>query len=113
MSVTFTEKAVIEVKKIMNEKELQTGVDVLRVQINSGGCSGFSYGLSFCKKDEIDILNDTQLEIHGMEYVIDNKSIPLMNGTVVDFHDEINRRGFIFTNPMAVKGCGCGNSFSV
>lgn len=108
MSVTFSEKAAIEVKKIMNEQQLEVGVDVLRVQVNSGGCSGFSYGLTFCKKEEINILNDTQLEMHGLEYVIDNKSIPLMEGTVIDFHDELNRRGFAFNNPQKKSGCGSG-----
>ena len=97
----------------MQEQNLKPGEDVIRVAVAGGGCSGFSYGLSFAKKAEFDALNDVLYEGNGIEWVVDNRSAPFLEGTTVDFHDGIEKRGFAFNNPQAVKGCGCGQSFSV
>lgn len=96
----------------MEEQNLKPGEDVLRVAVTGGGCSGFSYGMTFIKKEEIDSLNDQQYEVHGIEYVVDQRSSPLLEEVTVDFHDGIDKRGFTFDNPNAVKSCGCGTSFS-
>jgi len=113
MSVTVTEKAAKEVKKVMEEQGLKPGEDILRVAVAGGGCSGFSYGLTFAKKAELDALNDVTYEGHDIEWVVDNRSAPFLEGTTVDFHDGIDKRGFTFDNPQATKSCGCGSSFSV
>jgi len=112
MSVKVTEKAAIEIKRVMAEQQMTTDTHALRVGVAGGGCSGFSYKLGFLKKEEIDTLNDQQFTEGDLTYVVDNKSEVYLTGTTVDFHDGIDRRGFKFENPNAKHGCGCGQSFS-
>jgi iron-sulfur cluster assembly protein len=107
-AVTLTEKAATEVKRIMDEQKLEQGT-VLRVGVRGGGCSGFSYALGFDKN--YDEQADTKYDQHGVPLVVDKKSALYLDGTTVDFYDGIERRGFTFDNPNAVKSCGCGSSF--
>jgi iron-sulfur cluster assembly protein len=108
MSITLTEKAAKEVQKIMDEQKL--GPDtILRVGVTGGGCSGFSYSLGFDKS--FDEKADSRFDCHGVTMVVDKKSALYLDGTTVDFYDGLERRGFTFDNPNAVKTCGCGSSF--
>jgi iron-sulfur cluster assembly protein len=109
MSVTLTEKAASEVKKIISEQNLPDGT-VLRVGVQGGGCSGFSYSLGF---DEASSERDRVSDVHGVRLVVDKKFDPYLEGTVVDFYDGLEKRGFVFNNPNTVKTCGCGSSFQV
>ena len=54
---------------------------------------------------------DTVYEQHGVKVVVDKKSDLYLDGTTIDFKDNLNERGFAFENPNAVKSCGCGKSF--
>ena len=108
MSVKLTERAVEEVKKIMSEQKLEDGT-VLRVGVRGGGCSGFTYALGF--DTEFDDTKDAQYECHGVNVVVDRKSALYLDGTTVDYYDGLEKRGFTFENPNAVKSCGCGSSF--
>ncbi|MCE9545726.1 MAG: iron-sulfur cluster assembly accessory protein [Planctomycetia bacterium] len=108
MGILLTERAATEVKKIIDEQKLEAGT-VLRVGVTGGGCSGFSYALGFDKA--IDEKNDSKSEQHGVTVVVDKKSALYLDGTSVDFHDGLEKRGFTFENPNAVKSCGCGSSF--
>ncbi len=54
-----------------------------------------------------------KFECHGVTVVVDKKSELFLDGTTVDFYDGLEKRGFTFDNPNAVKSCGCGSSFSV
>jgi iron-sulfur cluster assembly protein len=108
MAITLTEKAAKEVKKIMEEQKLDVET-VLRVGVTGGGCSGFQYALGFDKA--FDDEKDSKYEMHGIPVVMDKKSALYLDGTTIDFHDGIERRGFTFDNPNAVKSCGCGSSF--
>ena len=108
MAITLTEKAAEEVKRIMQEKEFGDET-VLRVSVAGGGCSGFSYALGF--DNSYDVKLDSRYEMHGIPMVVDKKSALYLDGTTLDFYDGIERRGFTFNNPNAVKTCGCGNSF--
>ena len=108
MSIVLTEKAAVEVKRIIEDQKLEDGV-VLRVGVTGGGCSGFSYALGFDKAFDEKV--DSQLEFHGVPVVVDKKSALYLDGTTVDFYDGIEKRGFTFDNPNAVKSCGCGSSF--
>ena len=114
--VTLTEKAAREVKTIISRQDeaaRQRGDEpkplYLRVGIKGGGCSGFSYSL-----DLTDTVGefDEQCEQHGVHVVCDPKSLIYLEGTTVDFKDELVGRGFIFNNPNATSTCGCGSSFS-
>jgi iron-sulfur cluster assembly protein len=108
MSVTLTERAAEEVKRIMDSQKIEEG-SVLRVGVTGGGCSGFSYALGFDKSFDATI--DSKYDCHGVPVVVDKKSALYLDGTTVDFYDGIERRGFTFDNPHAVKSCGCGSSF--
>ena len=109
MSVTLTEKAANEVKKIITEQNLPDGT-VLRVGVQGGGCSGFSYSLGF---DTSSSERDRIVETYGVRLAVDKKYDPYLEGTVVDYYDGLEKRGFVFNNPNVVKTCGCGSSFQV
>jgi iron-sulfur cluster assembly protein len=109
MAVTLSEKAANEVKRIMQEQNLEAGM-VLRVGVVGGGCSGFQYSLGFDKGYDEKI--DSKYDYHGVTVVVDKKSALYLDGTTVDFYDGLEKRGFTFDNPNAVKSCGCGSSFS-
>jgi iron-sulfur cluster assembly protein len=109
MSISLSERAVTEVKRIVEEQNLPDGTG-LRVGVKGGGCSGFSYTLGF---DDNQNPTDQLSEVDGVQIMCDPKSFLYLNGTVVDFEDNLMGRGFKFTNPNASKSCGCGESFSV
>lgn len=108
MAITLTEKAAAEVKRIKDEQKMEDDV-VLRVGVAGGGCSGFQYSLGFDKT--VDPAKDSKYDFHGVTVVVDKKSALYLDGTTVDFYDGLEKRGFTFENPNAVKSCGCGNSF--
>ncbi len=107
MSIMLTEKAAGEVKRIIEQQEL--GDAFLRVGVTGGGCSGFSYSLGFDKAYDEKV--DSKTQQHGISMVVDKKSSLYLDGTTVDFYESIEKRGFTFDNPNAVKSCGCGSSF--
>jgi iron-sulfur cluster assembly protein len=107
--ISITERAVAEVKRIVDEQNLPDGT-ALRVGVKGGGCSGFSYTLGF--DDQIGEI-DQVFETNGIKVVCDPKSFLYLNGTQVDFEESLMGRGFKFGNPNAAKSCGCGESFSV
>jgi len=107
--IALTERAVSEIRRIISEQKLPD-TTALRVGVKGGGCSGFSYTLGFDDQfSEVDQLN----EIEGVRVVCDPKSFLYLNGTQIDFEDNLMGRGFKFGNPNAAKSCGCGESFSV
>jgi len=109
MAITITERAVHEIKRIIDDQKLPDGT-ALRVGVKGGGCSGFSYTLGFDDQiGEIDQVN----EHAGIRVVCDPKSFLYLNGTELDFEESLMGRGFKFGNPNASKSCGCGESFSV
>jgi iron-sulfur cluster assembly protein len=110
MGITLTEKAANEVKRIIADQKLEPET-LLRVGVTGGGCSGFSYALGFDKNENYDAKVDSKYEFHGVPVVMDKKSALFLDGTTVDFYDGIEKRGFTFDNPNAVKTCGCGSSF--
>lgn len=109
MAVTLTEKAANEIKRVISEQKLSENT-VLRVGVAGGGCSGFQYSLGF--DTSADTTKDFVSDQFGIKVVVDKKSDLFLDGTTIDFHDGIDRRGFTFNNPNAVKTCGCGSSFS-
>lgn len=109
MSITLTETAAKEIKRILDEQKFEEGT-VLRVGVAGGGCSGFQYSLGFA--NDYDETADSKSEQHGVTVVVDKKSDLYLDGTSVDFYEGLDKRGFTFNNPNAVKSCGCGSSFS-
>ena len=108
MGITLTERAASEVKKIMQEQNVEAGT-LLRIGVTGGGCSGFSYNLGLDKS--FDEKADSKSEQHGITVVVDKKSALYLDGTSLDFYEGMEKRGFTFENPNAVKTCGCGSSF--
>jgi iron-sulfur cluster assembly protein len=108
MGITLTERAASEVKKVVADQK-QPGEVMLRVRVVGGGCSGFSYDLRF--DNSFDESVDSKYQYHDVTVVVDKKSALYLDGTTVDFYEGIEKRGFTFDNPNAVKSCGCGSSF--
>jgi iron-sulfur cluster assembly protein len=105
--MTVTESAAVKIKQLMSEED---DVNVLRVAIQGGGCSGFQYGLGF---DRGAVEGDHEFEIHGVQVVVDPFSAPYLKGAEIDYVDSIQAAGFAINNPNASSSCGCGHSFQV
>ena len=117
MSVIVTELAAKEINSILSQQGLDATSTHLRVGVKGGGCSGFSYILDLTEtKKECDEQWDFEFELDGspftLQVICDPKSYLYINGTTVDFKDEVMGRGFVFDNPNANSTCGCGSSFS-
>ena len=138
MSVIVTESAAREINAIVQQQGLDPEKIRLRVGVKGGGCSGFSYILDLTEvqkdTDELweftyraseDGKTITRVEAGAggavataepgtftVRVVCDPKSYLYLNGTTIDFKDEIMGRGFVFINPNATTTCGCGSSFS-
>lgn len=108
-AITLTEKAAEQAVKIKADNNIPESHG-LRVGVKGGGCSGLSYVLAF---DEKPRENDQVMQIKGITLFIDPKSLFYLSGTVLDFTEGLNGKGFVFSNPQATKTCGCGNSFNV
>jgi iron-sulfur cluster assembly protein len=108
MAIELTERAAKEVKTILESQKLPE-TTCLRIGIKGGGCSGFAYLLDLVDKPAD---GDEQMDSHGVKLVCDQKSYLYLNGTTVDFRDEVMGRGFVFNNPNATSTCGCGSSFT-
>ena len=109
MAVTLTERAAQEVKTILEQQKLDANSTFMRMGVKGGGCSGFTYSLDLTEaKSEL----DEEFDSHGVKVVCDPKSYLYLNGTTIDFKDEIMGRGFVFNNPNATTSCGCGSSFT-
>jgi len=106
--LVLTGKA-IEMVKVAMQREQQGPDAVLRIGVVSGGCSGFSYAMSFDREVKPD---DTVIETDGIRVVIDAPSRPHLEGTVLDYVTGLHGSGFKFENPKAQRTCGCGSSFS-
>jgi iron-sulfur cluster assembly protein len=109
MGVLITETAAREIKKVITEQKMPETV-ALRIGVAGGGCSGFEYKLGF--DENVNDETDSVREIHGVRVAVDKKSSLYLDGTQIDFHEGLDKRGFVFNNPNATKSCGCGSSFS-
>jgi len=98
-----------EIKRAMQDAKLD-GM-VLRVGVSGGGCSGFQYKLGF--DDKVDATKDFVTDQHGVKVAVDKKSDLYLDGTTIDHHDGLDKRGFTFNNPNVTKTCGCGSSFGM
>ncbi|TAE14929.1 MAG: iron-sulfur cluster assembly accessory protein [Bacteroidetes bacterium] len=106
--VSFTEGAITEIKRLMNEPSFDT-TQVLRVGVKGGGCSGMTYVLGFDAKQE----NDAEYEVEGLPFIMNKSHELYLFGMNIDWQDGLNSRGFTFKNPNASSTCGCGTSFAV
>ena len=110
--VSLTPTAVIKVKEIMSQQNpVPAG---LRLGIVGGGCSGFSYSMTFENMENgNDFSMDKVFEFGGVKVFVDQASLLYLDNTQVDYQDSIEGVGFKFSNPNVKSTCGCGSSFSV
>jgi len=83
----------------------------LRLRVVGGGCSGFKNKLDL--DPDINEKLDEVFEFHGVPVVVDKRSLMYLDNVTVDYHDDLNQRGFSIQNPGAKGTCGCGSSFSM
>lgn len=105
---TVSDAALARIGRILAEPENQ-GL-MLRVSVQGGGCQGFQYGFTL---DASRTADDIVIEHDGAVVVVDDVSLDLLNGSVLDFKDELGGTYFTVDNPNAASSCGCGTSFSV
>src|SRR5579864_4101894 len=110
MAITLTELAAKQIKDIIVEQKLPAEQTKLRVGVKGGGCSGFSYLLDLTEEPKGE--SDEQVESQGIQILIDNRSLLYLEGTEIDFKQDVIQSGFVFKNPNATSSCGCGSSFS-
>ncbi len=101
--IKFTESAKKEIERIVLEKGDKI---YFRISVQGGGCSGFKYDFSFDDK----IKNN---DIIFSKTIIDENSLKIINGSIIDFKKELIGNSFVINNPQASSSCGCGLSFSV
>ena len=101
--IEFTEQATKQIEKQITNLEKKT---YFRITVQGGGCSGFKYNFSFDEK-----INQDDVVVKNA--VIDNDSLKLINGSIVDYKDELIGSSFVIKNPKATASCGCGLSFSI
>jgi len=111
--ITVTEKAADEVRRIIAEQQAAGTGDkmYLRMRVVGGGCSGFQHKLDL--DTQVNPKLDEVFHVLGVDVVVDKRSLLYLNGVTVDFHNDLNRRGFSVSNPNAKSTCGCGSSFSM
>jgi iron-sulfur cluster insertion protein len=83
---------------------------MLRLAVSGGGCSGFQYGFTL---DDTRLEDDLVIERGGASLIIDPISVAYLEGSEIDFVDNLMGQSFQVTNPNAKSSCGCGTSFSV
>lgn len=108
LPVNLTPNAIAKVKEIMATQDpIPAG---LRIGVVGGGCSGFSYNMSFENQQG---MMDKTFTFDGLRVFVDATSVMYLNGCVVDYVETLEAAGFKFENPNVKSTCGCGSSFSV
>ena len=106
--VLLSDKAASKIVEIRGEESIEDSY-ALRLKVQGGGCSGFSYDLSFDQPAEM----DRSFEVKGVKLICDQMSLMYLVGTEVDYVEGLHGAGFKFINPNVKSTCGCGSSFSV
>ncbi len=103
--IAVTQKAAEHIKHALATQESE--VLPLRISVVNGGCNGHEYRLGFDNEAE----GDQKFDSEGIEIVVDKESQPFLSGLELDYVETLEGSGFIFKNPNATSGCGCGKSF--
>lgn len=106
--ITISESAKIKIKDLLyNEGNPKLS---LRTFVQGGGCSGFSYGFTF---DEEINEDDFQVPLDEFKVLVDSMSMQYLQGSTIDYKEELMGSNFVINNPNATNKCGCGSSFGV
>jgi iron-sulfur cluster assembly accessory protein len=106
--VALSDKAAEKVREIRTEENIEDTY-ALRLKVQGGGCSGFSYDLYFDQAQE----TDRPFDVKGVKLICDEMSLMYLVGTEIDYVEGLHGAGFKFNNPNVKSTCGCGSSFSV
>ena len=104
--ITVTDTATKQLQRLMAEQE--NPETALRVFVSPGGCSGMSYGMAF--DDELQD-GDQLVEYEGVRILVDEMSAMYLDGSEIDYSEQLMGGGFAIHNPNAVRSCACGHSF--
>ncbi|HZP19149.1 MAG TPA: iron-sulfur cluster insertion protein ErpA [Bauldia sp.] len=107
LPVTLSERAARRIARILSA---EPGGTALRISVSGGGCSGFQYAFDL---DQTRAPDDIVIERDGATVLIDAVSLPYMDGSEIDFVDDLIGQAFKINNPHATSSCGCGTSFSI
>jgi iron-sulfur cluster assembly accessory protein len=107
--VALTDSGAEKVREFLNSQGLDQESAGLRVGVRGGGCSGFQYQLAFDEQRDGDVI----FEHSGLRLLVDNQSLPYVDGSTIDYVDSLQGAGFQVNNPNVVAACGCGSSFRV
>jgi iron-sulfur cluster assembly protein len=107
LSVTITENARNKIISIKTKR--QSPDSCLRVFLKSGGCSGFTYEYDFV---ESPMDGDRVFQFENLTVCIEKKSYLFLNGTEIDYEEDLFKSGIVFNNPNATRSCGCGESIA-
>ncbi|HET6432091.1 iron-sulfur cluster assembly accessory protein [Dyella sp.] len=107
MTISITPVASQRMRQFLAQSPDASGV---RFGVKRTGCSGFAYVVDLAEALGAD---DQLIEVDGVPVVVDRKSLPLVDGTVIDFQRQGLNASFVFHNPNATGECGCGESFTV
>ncbi len=106
MTISITPPASQRMRQFLAQTPAAPGV---RFGVKRTGCSGFAYVVDLAEAIGAD---DQVMDIDGVAVVVDQKSLPLVDGTVIDFQRQGLNASFVFHNPNATGECGCGESFT-
>ena len=104
--INVTDNAVRQLRSLL-EGQPQNSGQGLRIHVAKGGCSGLQYEMALDHEKSGDAVVDRD----GMQFLIDDESIPYLRDATLDFHDGLTGAGFHIVNPNASRTCGCGSSF--
>lgn len=107
MSITITSAANARMRNFLSATPTAAGV---RFGVKRTGCSGFAYVVDLA---ETMGESDHVVEVDGLPLIVDDKSLAMVDGTVIDFQRQGLNASFVFHNPNATGECGCGESFTV
>ena len=107
--IDISDKGAEKVHEFLASQSADTSSAGLRVGVRGGGCSGFQYQLAFDEQKD----GDAIFEHSGLRLLVDNQSLPYVDGSTIDYVDSLQGAGFQVNNPNVVAACGCGSSFRV
>lgn len=106
---TITQNAAKRLNFMLSQEQNGEAL-LLRISISGGGCSGFQYHFVF---DDHVLEDDVVFQSEGARVVVDSTSLELLQGSTLDYVEDLTASQFVISNPQASSKCGCGNSFSV
>lgn len=110
MDFHITDRAAQKLRQVAQSEGVDVARTYLRVAVVPGGCSGLTYDLGW---DTDRQETDQNVQVAGLNLIVDRKSYLYVEGTELDFSDGLEGKGFHFVNPQAARTCACGESFGL